>query len=282
MTITSEADAQAWLRDRLGSDAAGMARLAGWDLLVAENERQNLVRAARWRMSGSGISSTAQLLDVPRETLPAGPWLDLGTGAGFPGLVVAALQNGTSRWSIRGACAPNGSNAPAALDLANVEVILARVEDVPARIASVISARAFAPLDKLLLLSARFSTPDTLWLLPKGAKAKHELDMLPKSWRHMFHVEQSLTDPDAGVIAGRLLGGQPRLSKRPNAGRKLADDYHRCRQPEGRSGQDHHRDQHRHRAGRHRLESAAGRSRSAGQCLDRDRRRFARARTFVV
>ncbi|MBF5090373.1 16S rRNA (guanine(527)-N(7))-methyltransferase RsmG [Novosphingobium sp. NBM11] len=213
MTITSEADAQAWLRDRLGVDAAGMARLTRLaDLLVAENERQNLVaRGTLAHVWQRHIVDSAQLLDVPRETLPAGPWLDLGTGAGFPGLVVAALQpeRHVTLVDSRRLRTEWLERAAAALDLANVEVILARVEDVPALIASVISARAFAPLDKLLLLSARFSTPDTLWLLPKGAKAKHELDMLPKSWRHMFHVEQSLTDPDAGVIAGRLLGGQP-------------------------------------------------------------------------
>jgi 16S rRNA (guanine527-N7)-methyltransferase len=285
MTITSEADAQAWLRDRLGVDAAGMARLTRLaDLLVAENERQNLVaRGTLAHVWQRHIVDSAQLSMFHVKHCRRGRGSIWGPERAFRGWSWRRCSpNGTSRWSIRRLRTEWLERAAAALDLANVEVILARVEDVPARIASVISARAFAPLDKLLLLSARFSTPDTLWLLPKGAKAKHELDMLPKSWRHMFHVEQSLTDPDAGVIAGRLLGGQPRLSKRPNAGRKLADDYHRCRQPEGRSGQDHHRDQHRHRAGRHRLESAAGRSRSAGQCLDRDRRRFARARTFVV
>jgi 16S rRNA (guanine527-N7)-methyltransferase len=80
----------------------------------------------------------------------------------------------------------------------------------PSHTFSVISARAFAPLEKLLSLSVRFSTPQTLWLLPKGAKARHELDELDRSWRHTFHVEQSLTDDQGGVLVGHVLSS-PRL-----------------------------------------------------------------------
>ena len=98
------------------------------------------------------------------------------------------------------------TRAVAALGLANVEVVLSRVEDLPPRHWRVISARAFAPLDKLLATAARFSTSETLWLLPKGAKAQHELETLTADWCHMFHVEQSLTDPSAGIITGQLLG----------------------------------------------------------------------------
>jgi 16S rRNA (guanine527-N7)-methyltransferase len=66
----------------------------------------------------------------------------------------------------------------------------------------VICARAFAPLSKLLSLSARFSTPDTLWMLPKGRSAAQELSEQPESIRAMFHVEQSRTDPEAGLVIG--------------------------------------------------------------------------------
>jgi 16S rRNA (guanine527-N7)-methyltransferase len=43
-------------------------------------------------------------------------------------------------------------------------------------------------------------------LLPKGAKAQHELETLTADWSHVFHVEQSLTDAAAGIITGQLLG----------------------------------------------------------------------------
>lgn len=211
--IETEAQAQNWLRETLSADDATMARLARLvDLLVAENERQNLIARGTiplvWQRH---IVDSAQLLAVPRETLPHGPWLDLGTGAGFPGLVIAALQPERpvtlvdsrrlrTEWLAR---------AAQALGLDRVSVVLGRVEDLPQKTYSVLSARAFAALDKLLTISARFSTPETMWLLPKGAKAAQELAILPQTWRHVFHVEQSLTDPAAGVIAGRLLGGHP-------------------------------------------------------------------------
>jgi 16S rRNA (guanine527-N7)-methyltransferase len=72
--------------------------------------------------------------------------------------------------------------------------------------ASVISARAFAPLDRLLQLACRFSRPDTLWLLPKGRNAAKELEEVRRDWKPMFHVEHSLTDRDAGILTGRVEG----------------------------------------------------------------------------
>lgn len=204
------AGARMWLRDELGIQADALARLEHFvDMLLRENETQNLVaRGTLANVWTRHIVDSAQLLRVPRETIPGGRWLDLGAGAGFPGLIVAMLQPDRpvtlvdsrrlrTEWLER---------ASAALGLDNVSVALTRVEDLAIDPVSVISARAFAPLDKLLALSARFSSPETLWLLPKGASAQHELQMLPKTWHHMFHVEQSVTDPAAGIIAGRLLG----------------------------------------------------------------------------
>ena len=85
---------------------------------------------------------------------------------------------------------------------------LERVETFPV---TIITARAFAPLPRLLELSARFSTPDTLWLLPKGRSAVEEVSAL-NAWRHTFHVKQSLTDAESGIVVGRLQG---KLGSRP-------------------------------------------------------------------
>jgi 16S rRNA (guanine527-N7)-methyltransferase len=207
--IDSEAGAQSWLRDTLGVDDQAMARLHDLvGLLVEENERQNLVsRGSLAQVWQRHIVDSAQLLHVSRET-GEGAWVDLGTGAGFPGLVIAALQpwRPVTLVDSRRLRTDWLTRAAAALSLDAVEVLHARVEDVPTRTFSVISARAFAPLDRLLALSARFSTPQTLWLLPKGAKARHELTELDKGWRHTFHVEHSLTDSAAGILVGRVLG----------------------------------------------------------------------------
>jgi 16S rRNA (guanine527-N7)-methyltransferase len=205
--IDSEDSARRWLADLPGCDAVAMRRLEQLvALLGPENLRQNLVSAASlgavWQRH---IADSAQLLiDVPRET--AGPWLDLGTGAGFPGLVIAALRPGLEMVLIesRARRADWLQHCARELGLPAVRVECQRLERIPTFHASVISARAFAPLDKLLEISVRFSTSATLWRLPKGRSAQQELSQIG-GWNHAFHVKQSLTDPDAGIIVGQGL-----------------------------------------------------------------------------
>ncbi|RZJ99459.1 MAG: 16S rRNA (guanine(527)-N(7))-methyltransferase RsmG [Novosphingobium sp.] len=212
--IETEAQARDWLRELPDCDDAAMLRLERLvELLTEENQRQNLVSAASlgevWRRH---IVDSAQLLaHVPRGT---SPWLDLGTGAGFPGLVIATLRPDCEVLLVESRKRRIEWLERAAHDLRlpHVKVYGARLEDVPSRNAAIISARAFAPLDRLLELSARFSTSDTIWLLPKGRSAKQELQML-RGWHHTFHVEQSLTDIEAGVITGTLQGSAKPVRK---------------------------------------------------------------------
>jgi 16S rRNA (guanine527-N7)-methyltransferase len=98
--------------------------------------------------------------------------------------------------------------AIASLDLANVRVIGARLETIETFAVGTISARAFAPLRQLLAISARFSTSETRWLLPKGQKGRQELSEMPTAVRSLFHVEQSLTDPQSVILVGQ---GVPRM-----------------------------------------------------------------------
>jgi len=204
--LSDEAEARTFVASLPGVDADALARLDRLAALLGEeNSQQNLVSAASlgevWRRH---IADSAQLL-LHVETPLAGPWLDLGTGAGFPGLAIASLrpeldmvlvESRTRRieWLTR---------AAAALGLDRVRVLGSRLEQIETFSAAVISARAFAPLHRLLSLSARFSTSDTIWLLPKGRSARDEVEMLT-GWNHLFHVEQSKTDPEAGIVVGRL------------------------------------------------------------------------------
>jgi len=205
--IDSEEAAVGWLRALPECDDSAMARLEKLvELLREENGRQNLVSAASlesvWRRH---IVDSAQLLPfVPRGTTP---WLDLGTGAGFPGLVVAALRPDCEVIMVesRARRVEWLNRACGELGLDSARVIGLRLEQIESRDVGVISARAFAPLPRLLSLSARFSTADTLWLLPKGQSAQQELDEL-RDWTNMFHVEQSVTDRYSGVIVGHLTG----------------------------------------------------------------------------
>jgi 16S rRNA (guanine527-N7)-methyltransferase len=212
--ISSEEAARDWLRELPACDDAAFARLEQLaSLLTAENQRQNLVSeaslAAVWQRH---IADSAQLLLLaPGDSLS--PWLDLGSGAGFPGLVIAALH---PEWEVilvesRGLRAAWLEQASLALGLKHVRVVATQLQKLETAPMAVISARAFAPLGRLLDLSARFSTNDTLWLLPKGRSAHQELQEL-QGWQHMFHVKQSLTDPEAGIVTGTLQARKGRKS----------------------------------------------------------------------
>jgi len=213
MRITDENEARAYvagLAAALG-EADAMARLDRYaELLLAENARQNLVskasEAALWQRH---IADSAQLLDfVPRETLgsiASGPWLDLGSGPGLPGLVIAALCPNMPVVLVESRARRVEFLHAVIADLAlpKCEVRGERLERIAPFACRAISARAFAPLDKLLALSAPFSTAATRYVLPKGRSAAHELTSLKPSIRKLFHVEQSLTDDEAGIIVKR-------------------------------------------------------------------------------
>ncbi len=89
------------------------------------------------------------------------------------------------------------------LELTNCHLHGAKVQAIEPVRAEIITARAFAPLTKLLPMAERFSTKGTVWLLPKGRSAAQELGDMNRKTRQMFHVEQSLTDRDAGIIVSK-------------------------------------------------------------------------------
>ncbi len=204
--LSNEADARGYVASR--ADAKAMDRLERFAaVLLKENQKQNLISKGSEKMLWQRhIADSVQLLEyVPRETLlshEVSPWLDLGTGAGFPGLVIGALlpdlrivlvESRARRAQFLQSCVSK-------LELDCCTVIGERLERVKPFAASVISARAFAPLETLLSLSAPFSTNTTRYLLPKGRSAAHELSEQKASIRKLFHVEHSLTDCDAGII----------------------------------------------------------------------------------
>jgi 16S rRNA (guanine527-N7)-methyltransferase len=212
--IGSEDDARTFTASLC--DDVAMERLAQLGaLLIEENAQQNLIaRGTIDSLWQRHIADSAQLLRyVSRET--SGPWLDLGTGAGFPGIVIAAMRPDWAVYLVesRKRRVEWLERACVALGLENCVVEGDRLENVPTISAGVISARAFAPMPRLLELAERFSTKQTVWLLPKGRSAAQDLLGLKQTQRAMFHVEQSLTDVEAGII----IGGPVVKSGRPEA-----------------------------------------------------------------
>lgn len=170
-------------------------------LLREESGRQNLVSAASLdHLWARHVLDSAQLLRlVPRGVAR---WLDLGSGAGFPGMVLAMLASGSftlvEARRLRAEFLVQVAEAVGIQD--KVQVLCSKAEAVEARPFDVITARAFAPLEKLLTLGSRFATPETIWILPKGRSAKTELEAARRSWQGDFRLENSVTDADARIL----------------------------------------------------------------------------------
>ena len=206
-----ETAARAWVERECNVPRETMARL---DAFVAslreENERQNLVsRGTLDSIWLRHIVDSAQLL----RFAPAGAsWVDLGTGAGFPGLIVAALHDGPVTLVEERRLRVDFLGRAAALMGLRIEILHMKAGRVPPRPYDVISARAFAPLEKLLNLGTAFSTQKSLWLLPKGRNAQDELAALDPSWQGDFRLEPSVTDAEAHIIVAeyvRRRAGRP-------------------------------------------------------------------------
>jgi 16S rRNA (guanine527-N7)-methyltransferase len=210
----TEDDARGWLSSNLDV-SRGTSSPSGetWERLEAfiaflreEAQLQNLISAATLdHIWARHIVDSAQLLRFAGQT---GTWLDLGSGAGFPGLVVALLsEHKVTLVESRAKRIDYLQRAIEHLGLqGRAEVAGMSVERLETKSYSIISARAFAPLPRLLDLSARFSTAKTKWLLPKGRNAVNELEQAKKAWIVDFAVEPSVTDAEAGILVGTIGG----------------------------------------------------------------------------
>ena len=170
------------------------------DLLLEENGRQNLIgRSTVEQIWDRHIADSAQLVRfAPR---PDSLWLDIGSGAGLPGLVIAILTQGpVTLVEPRTLRADFLQRVAAALGLANrVSVHAAKVERITGKF-EVITARAVAPVGDLLRISHHLSTDKTVWVLPKGKSAQSELDEARRTWQGAFRLEPSETSSEAAIL----------------------------------------------------------------------------------
>jgi 16S rRNA (guanine527-N7)-methyltransferase len=167
-------------------------------LLKDENARQNLVSAATlneiWERH---IADSAQL--VRFEPFARASWIDIGSGAGLPGIVISCLVSGpVTLVEPRRLRADFLHKVAESLDL-DVPVVCGKAERVEGKF-DVITARAVANLAKLLEISHHLSTGKTVWALPKGRSGKSELAEARRTWQGRFHVERSVTDADSFIV----------------------------------------------------------------------------------
>ena len=168
-------------------------------LLLAENDKQNLISQASvgdiWRRH---IADSAQLVRfAPR---PDSSWLDIGSGAGLPGVVIAILTEGpVTLAEPRRLRAEFLTCVAGELGLANVTVAAAKAERLAGRF-DVITARAVAPAESLLRISHHLSTDKSVWLFPKGKSVQSELDEVRRAWQGRFRLEPSMTSSEAAIL----------------------------------------------------------------------------------
>lgn len=198
----TEEEARRWIFDAYGV-SRGTRTAQFVEMVASEAAAQNLVSAASlaaiWFRH---VLDSAQL--IPLADHNRGLWVDIGTGAGFPGMIVALL---TDRPCVliepRRRRAAFLADAVRALDVHDrVRVECARAEKVTGQ-AAVISARAVAALPALLTAGSHLAGPETLWILPKGSAAREEVAEAERTWHGSFHVEHSITEPTSLIVLAK-------------------------------------------------------------------------------
>ena len=199
-----------------------LARLKTYaDVLVDWNARHNLVAKSTlpgvWQRH---FWDSAQLLPLIPET--ARSIADLGSGAGFPGLVLAAMRPDLAI-TLHEATTKKCLFLKAAAERMGlkVEIANARLEDLPARPYDVVTARALAPLPQLLAYAQKFASLNGVCLFLKGQNVGAELTEASKYWSMKASQVPSQTDPSGAIVIVRELGPRHVASqKTPRSGRR--------------------------------------------------------------
>ncbi|WP_419827031.1 16S rRNA (guanine(527)-N(7))-methyltransferase RsmG [Sphingomonas sp.] len=174
-------------------------------LLLSEAQRQNLIAESTIpQFRSRHINDSLQLLPL----LAPGNVVDVGSGAGLPGLVLACTCERVFHLiEPRARRVAFLTQAIQHLELAHrVTVHRANVQRVGRLNASNIVARAVASLDTFLSITFHIAAPDARWVLPKGRSARMELEAAQQSWQGEFQLVGSATDPSASIVVASHIG----------------------------------------------------------------------------
>ena len=201
MTEPERGQAPPWLdvsRETLAKLEAMLVLVEKWNPAV------NLVASGTLPVAWQRHTlDSAQLYALAPPT--ARHWADLGSGAGFPGLVVSILAQDTHRDLAVTLVESDKRKAAFLMQTARelqlpVRVLTDRAESLPALSADVLSARALAPLPALCGLALRHLAPDGIALFPKGAQSAAELKEAAQHWHFERNTVPSKTDADGQII----------------------------------------------------------------------------------
>ncbi len=157
------------------------------------------------------FADSAQIWALRPDT--ATSWLDLGSGAGFPGLVIAILaaEHGGTRHTL-----VESDNRKAAFlrEAAReagvaVDILCTRIEspEIHAKVGEVncVTARALAPLPHLVELAAPYFASGTVGFFLKGREVAAELEDAARTWDFQFELKPSVTDSEGRVLLLKAL-----------------------------------------------------------------------------
>ena len=176
------------------------------DRLTAANAVMNLVGPdSLSEVWSRHIFDSAQLLDLAPD---AATWADLGAGAGFPGLVLSILlkdRAGSHVWLIDslGKRCRFLQSVVEALSL-RATVVNGRAEEQRVKV-DVVTARALAPMDRLLGYAQPYLQRGAQGLFLKGEKAEAELIQARKIWQFDSDLSVSRSDPRGRIVSVRSL-----------------------------------------------------------------------------
>ena len=193
------------LLEQMNVSRETLARLEIYEAVIRKwNPRINLVsRSSLDHLRTRHILDSVQVFRCFEA--PAGHWVDIGSGGGFPGIVIAILAAEESP-DLRVTLIESDHRKSAFLRAAArecgvpVTVISLRIEQAEPQAADVLSARALADLSLLLEFSERHLKPGGTALFPKGARWKKEVDNSQRHWRFDAEEITSLTEPDAVIL----------------------------------------------------------------------------------
>ncbi len=182
-----------------------IARLNQYEALLKKwNSKINLVSRSTltevWHRHFADSAQLWTLIPPSAET-----WLDFGSGAGFPALVIAIIA-AEKRPNLTFTLVEGDQRKCAFLLTVVRELDLSatiepsRIESLTAQKADVISARAVAPLGQLLDISALHARESTVLLFPKGNSYESELTAAQKHWHIDQEVVRSLTDSSSVIL----------------------------------------------------------------------------------
>lgn len=199
----NESAAKAWLAERVSRET--MERLVLFHaLLVRWQSTINLVAPSTLNHAWARhFADSAQIFELAPGN--GARWLDLGSGGGFPGLVIAAMardsQPNLNVTLVESDIRKCGFMREAARKMdVPVNILTQRITDIPPQSADVISARALSSLSTLMGHVAPHVTPQTCLLFPKGTAYKAELETLPLDWQSKSEIIASLTNPNAVIL----------------------------------------------------------------------------------